>query len=72
MTSRFVITDHALSRLVERHNGLDHLTPAQLRRFLVAQLAQGIPFGTGYSRGVLYLLPCGLVGAVVWHNARGL
>lgn len=65
MAIHFVITDHALERFVERHGKIDPLDPNQCRRILLDELAHGVLFGGQVGNGALYLLPCGLVAAVV-------
>lgn len=71
MATRFVITDHALDRFVERHSGIDQRTRGQLLRLLLTQLAQGVRVANGSGKRVLYLLPCGLVGVVLWQGCTG-
>lgn len=63
MVTRFVITDHALERFIERDGRVDQLTVAECRRLLLAELARGVLFGGQVGNGSLYLLPCGLVAA---------
>ena len=65
MARRFVITDHALERFVERHGRVDHLTEVESRRLLLAELERGVLFGGQVGHAALYLLPCGLVAATV-------
>lgn len=68
MTSRFVITHHAVERFLERHGGIDAPDLSQARRALMAELESGVPFGGQVGNGALYLLPCSLVAAVVVHD----
>lgn len=70
MGLRFVPTDHAVNRFVERHPDLDELDANGQRQVLLAELERGVPYGVQFGRDVLYLLPCGDVAAVVWD--RGL
>ena len=70
MATRFVITDHALDRFIERAE-LDYPEPAQYRALLVAQLERGVPFGGQVGNDELYLLSCGLVAVVVWDKGSG-
>jgi len=69
MASRFVITDHGLDRFVERAE-FDNLESDQYRELLLAELERGVPFGGQMGNDALYLLPCGLVAAVVWDDGR--
>lgn len=61
----FVVTDHALDRFFERYDGPDALRPDACERRLLAELERGVLFGGQVGDGELYLLPCGLVAAVV-------
>ena len=70
MATRFVITDHALDRFIERAE-LDYPEPDQYRALLVAELDWGVPFGGQVGTDELYLLPCGLVAAVAWDHGSG-
>jgi len=70
MATRFVITDHALDRFIERTE-FDSLESDQYRELLLAKLARGIPFGGQMGNDVLYLLPCGLVAVVIWDKGTG-
>ena len=65
MGSRFVVTDHAVDRFFERYEGRDALHPSECKRRLLAELERGVLFGGQVGDGELYLLPCGLVAAVV-------
>jgi hypothetical protein len=69
MPSRFVITDHALSRFGE----LSSLpgTAEDLEQALLAELERGVAYGAQLGNDVLYLLPCGDVAAVVWDHGIG-
>jgi len=71
MASRFVITDHGLDRFIERAE-LDNPESAQYRELFLAELERGVPFGGQVGNDALYLLPCGLVAAVVWDDGSGL
>jgi hypothetical protein len=68
MPSRFVITDHALSRFGER----TALPDEGLRQSLQAELERGVPFGGQLGEDELYLLPSGDVAAVVWERGDGI
>ena len=70
MSWRFVVTDHAFDRFVERAE-LDNLESAQYRELLLAELERGVPFGGQVGNDELFLLPCGLVAAIVFDNGRG-
>jgi len=70
MSWRFVVTDHAFDRFVERAE-LDNPESAQCRDQLLAELERGVPFGGQVGNDALYLLPCGLVAAIVFDNGRG-
>ncbi len=70
MSWRFVVTDHAFDRFVERAE-FDNLESAQYRELLLAELERGVPFGGQVGNDELYLLPCGLVAAIVFDNGRG-
>jgi len=72
MTRRFLITLHALSRFIERYEGSGDLPSGQLRPFLRNELKRAVPIGDQAGDGSLYLLPCGCVAVVVWHDANGL
>ena len=66
MASRFIITHHALNRFRERpsssENGNDELV-------LLNELKHSVPFLAQRGPGKLYLLPCGVVAAVVRDRA---
>jgi hypothetical protein len=64
-TPRFVVTDHALDRFVERYEGTDARKPHEYRQLLMRELARGVPFGGQRGNEQLLLLPCGLVAALV-------
>jgi len=68
MTSRFVITHHAVQRFLERYDGTSYPSIGEARRVLEAELEHGVPFGAQVGNGALYLLPCGLVAAAVLHH----
>ena len=70
MASRFVITDHGLDRFIERAE-FDNLESAQYRELLLDELERGVPFGGQVGNDALYLLPCGLVAAIVWEDGSG-
>ena len=70
MSLRFVVTDHAFDRFVERAE-LDNPESAEYRELLLAELERGVPFGGQVGHDALYLLPCGLVAAIAWDNGRG-
>ncbi len=70
MASRFVITDHGLDRFIERAE-FDNLESDQCRELLLAELERGVPFGGQVGNDALYLLPCGLVAAIVFDNGNG-
>jgi len=70
MTLRFVVTDHALERFIERSE-LDSLESDQYRELLLAELERGVPFGGQVGHDALYLLPCGLVAAIAWEDGNG-
>lgn len=70
MSSRFVITHHAVERFLERYDGTDYPSLDQARRLLLAELERGVPFGAQVGNGALYLLPCGLVAAAVLYHGR--
>jgi len=70
MPLRFVVTDHAFDRFVERAE-LDNRESAQYRELLLAELERGVPFGGQVGNDELYLLPCGLVAAIVWEDGSG-
>ncbi len=70
MSLRFVVTDHAFDRFVERAE-FDNLESAQYRELLLAELERGVPFGGQIGDDALYLLPCGLVAAIVWEAGSG-
>ncbi len=69
--SRFVITDHAFSRFVERQPELDEAGSGEIRRLLLEELERGIPYGYQIGLDELYLLPSGLVAAVIWDEGVG-
>src|SRR5437660_3386935 len=71
MATRFVITDHGLDRFIERYTGTDTLGSDEYRELLSADLDRGVPFGGQLGNDALYLLPCGLVGVIVWDNGSG-
>ena len=71
MALRFVLTDHALSRFVERHPELNELDAGGQRQVLLAELEHGVPYGGQTGQDALYLLPCGDVAAVAWAHGRG-
>src|SRR6266700_2033998 len=70
MSWRFVVTDHAFDRFIERAE-FDNLESAQSRELLLAELERGVPFGGQVGNDELYLLPCGLVAAIVFDNGSG-
>lgn len=72
MSRRFVITDHALSRFVERHPELYDVESDETRRMLLGELENGIPYGYQKGHDELYLLSCGLVAAVAWVDGVGI
>jgi hypothetical protein len=71
ISPRFAITYHALGRFVERHPELDDAGSGEIRRLLLEELERGIPYGYQLGRDELYLLPSGLVAAVVWDEGLG-
>jgi hypothetical protein len=71
MVTRFVVTDHALDRLVERYEGTDALELDEYRQLLLHQLTRGVPFGGQMGNEQLLLLPCGLVAALVCERGIG-
>ena len=69
MDSRFVIVGkHAVQRFIERYAGVRGFGIRRCRRILCAELNRGVRFGAQYGDDELYLLPCGVVAAVVWHR----
>jgi hypothetical protein len=68
---RFVITDHALDRFVERYDELDVRQPEQCEQVLLAELERGVLFGGQVGTDQLYLLPCDLVAVIAWHDGTG-
>ena len=70
MSLRFVVTDHAFDRFVERAE-CNSLESDQYRELLLAELERGVPFGGQVGNDALYLLPCGLVAAIVWEDGSG-
>ncbi len=72
MPRRFVITDHALDRFVERHPELYDVESDETRRVLLGELDNGVPYGFQIGVDELYLLPCGLVAAVCWDDGVGI
>ena len=65
MDSPFVISPHALQRFTERYAGVSGLGIRRCRRVLYAELQRGVLFATQWGHEELYLLPCGVVAAVV-------
>lgn len=66
--TRFVITHHAVERLLERYDGTSYPSIDQARTVLLGELERGVPFGAQAGNGALYLLPCGLVAAAIVHH----
>src|ERR1043166_1667347 len=64
-TPRFVVTDHALDRFVERYEGTDARKPHEYRQLLMRELARGVPVGGQRGNGQILLPPCGLGAALV-------
>jgi len=71
MNARFVITLHALRRFIERYAGIEDVNLGQYRPFITAELERAVCLGGARRTSQLYLLPCGLVAAVVWHDHKG-
>lgn len=60
------VSDHAVSRLRERHLDSAGLSDIEARQVLLTELDRGIPFGAQCGTGAdhLLLLPCELVAAI--------
>jgi len=71
MAAHFILTLHALRRFIERYPAIADLKCGQYRRFLVAELERAVRCGGSVTTGVRYLLPCGLVAVIVWHDGKG-
>jgi len=71
MAAHFILTLHALRRFIERYPAIADLRLGQYRRFLLAELERAVRFGGSMTTGALYLLPCGLVAVIVWHDGKG-
>jgi hypothetical protein len=71
MAARFVVTDHALARLVEQYLELEELEADAQRHVLLAELERGVAYGGQMGNDALYLLPCGAVAAVAWNRGCG-
>lgn len=57
MALRFVATDHAVSRLAERHPDLYELGAHEQRQVLLAELERGVPYRGQTGNDALYLRP---------------
>src|SRR6266511_1668386 len=71
MATTLLISDHALSRFVERYAETDGLESDAYRGLLLAELERGVSFGGQVGNDALYLLPCGLVAAIAFQDGRG-
>ena len=69
-TKGLFITLHALKRFIERYDGIQDLKLGEYRPFLRGELERAVLFGGQFGTSTLYLLPCGLVAAVVHHGRR--